>query len=336
MIQMAFFLFAFSASASSKCFIPADPLDLSYEVEIQGSKAIRDSSIIYGNKDVGYFRAPVEKNASGHLSFRVIPVTYKKPIEFLLDKSRLRFSKHFSSPLSCYEQKVRLDRKMSNPFFYMSWVSRNEVGHQHYFPSIINRVGELVWAQTGASGPQNENYHYAARALDGGLLVLSQYVTSKLMKFSFKSGLKLEIPLAERVPRVFAHHSFAPVGNNQVAILSAKHEHVPIYRDYFFSLGGFLRAFKLFFEGRRIFVGSELLLLNFETKEIKNLYSSFDHFSTRKDVPLPTEDDPPVDPFLESKNLDKELLGHPKFDAIEKAHVDWSHENSVDFDPDKG
>lgn len=294
--------------------------------------------IIYGNQDIGFFKATESKIEKGYISIVLNPPTYKKEISFYLNnQNNLIFKKKFEKITNHpHDINIELKGSFSSPFFLVNLLSY-ETKKPSFFSAVINQFGEVVWfdkshmrANRDLVASTNLNmvpWKNGVIIRGAGSNSFWSYVDWKgLEKSSLEKLEFLGLP-------TYAHHSMGS-HSKEIFFWVSMTKTIPAYQDnipVFSGIAGLIRG--LGKEGR-IILGSRLLALNPETKKIREVTNSFNLMNPKK-APSRSLDET-IDRFqyantVKDYNLFKSV--HELETYVPFVYdTDWTHENAIDVD----
>lgn len=302
--------------------IPVKPADM---------RKIR--SVVYGNEQVGYFKAKKWKKDRNNISVSFIPPSYRTALEFYAvkgDGKKLKImSDRFSSPLPKIFSKMKIEiqkGKLASPFYLMNgalprralfnpnFKTKNPAfykknANRFTFLSIVNKLGELVWVHVPViDGALFGSYMSAKKIGDGyfgimfgkhsGYFEVAKYNGEILREFSSRDAAE---PFA-------MHHDFETIGSNKLYAVGNKIEDLYSYTKDPSHKG-------------KTFLTDTIIGINLKRGTSKELR----HFSE--------EFNPDITPYYTGDRPgDKKFAvwGKPKVD------LDFLHINGVEHVPNKG
>lgn len=325
----------------------------SFRVPPEAGNGARGLEVVYGNSRVGYFRQSRVARQGADIRITLIPPTYLHPVEFSLrfeDDSGA--TKTFSLGKKKYQHPAPEVgnpgiRVFGNPTFNFalisqSFVSRNDE-EDFFIPVIINRLGETVWYSVLTPGQKKSiRYGVMFEQLEGGVYAfLKRTLETELTVMRFDGKILKHVDFEkERLPPNSHGFKYLPE-SRELIYLSFDCRELPWYREHSPVFSGFLNWWRLFTLPRRTYLGGKLIRLDLDTLKYREVWSSFNDFSPNRDKSLYTMPYNGSDPFIDMESP------HAYLSAVKspqewagweqpKCHVDWTHENSVDYRPGLG
>jgi hypothetical protein len=173
------------------------------------------SEIVYGNHIYGYFKI-TEKNIKfdgQNLIFSIIPPGYKNPINFYDHKLKI-YEKKFNPVDSSILKEITVQTKgqMSHHLYLLSAVFYPSISRDQkrsYFPIILNRIGEIIWAYIPDKGSKNFRKYPVIKQVGKGIYgILYGEKWSYFEIFNFKGKRLLKLKPKDAKPSYVIHHDF--------------------------------------------------------------------------------------------------------------------------------
>ncbi len=290
-------------------------------------------SIIYGNKDVGYFRSNNFIDQAHHKLELIIP-TFRKEISFYRESCNNRhcsykflFSKKFRSPVPILFHNLHIDTfGHFTPMFYMLTgvyvPNKLQRSNRSSYVLVINHLGEVIWMYISNRGTKRVKKYGVMKKIKSGLYAVMFGEKAATFEIINYHGDMLYSFAHSNTTKPIIHHDFAiDYKNKKVFFLSNVTEY---FRDW--SSKRYNESWTEFFL-RLIsppvkILGSAIVEFDLKTEKSLlrwNFLKQFSLLNTKKFIST-----------IKKKNL--ALHAHRWWVAPkEKAQLDLIHANSIEF-----
>ncbi|MFS4459417.1 hypothetical protein [Bdellovibrio sp. HCB2-146] len=332
--MFSFFLFLLINSALAA--------SLQQTIELTLPSRIPSPIIIYGNPEVGFFKARhVEAGIGNKVLVTLIPPTYKTASSFFLENAghrKLLLEKKFKAPLHHPAPlSVQVRGHFNTPFFAMGLIT-NDTQPASFYPAVVNRLGEVVWYDRShftITRDYDSSTNISFLPWRNGLFIRGAGMNSFWNWVDWQGKATALTGLQFDGAQMHAHHSMG-VSQNEIFSWTVTSVKLPPSEDnipVFAGLLGWVRGLRT--DGR-VIVGSRMIGLNPETKVTRSVVSSFD-LATPTESPSRSLDET-MDRFLDVQNLNDynalKKVNNPESYIPEKYDTDWTHENAIDVTPE--
>ena len=298
------------------------------EVELNWSKNY--DHVVYGNSIMGYFRVKGSniKRVDSKIHFSIIPPTYRSKVEFYVTKGDLSIKikevKFMSNDSKILKNiRVQIKGKLSSNFFLLGGVyfpNKLISKKRGYFPIIINKLGELVWAHIPDSGKRNMRKYPVVKPLGNGEYgILFGEKWSYFEKFNSKGEVIEKLYPRDSKYEYVIHHDFIYNHSNH-SILTFGHS-LEYLNYYFVPRNGSKDLVNLFVKPLS-FLSNPIIEVDLKSNDshviydpVKDLGVLYGHKTIKKDGLL----------NLLKKTNAQHFTSWSKPDA----KIDWLHANSM-------
>ncbi|MGB0452487.1 MAG: aryl-sulfate sulfotransferase [Bacteriovoracaceae bacterium] len=291
-------------------------------------------SLIYGNAEIGYFKTKDKFKDSIGTGFEYLPPTYLSKLEFCVEdkKGNLKTvqTKKLEAPKVPILENFGITKEgeFSDPFYLIGAAFIPTTGNlrdRTYFPVIINRFGEIVWAHLTQHGKLNFRRYLMVKPVGDGLYgVLYGEKSSFFEKFNSKGEIDFSInPKLSDNPYVI-HHDFVYHSNRLFTLGHKLH-----YLRNIYPLIDDTQHWLQFFTPPSTVVSTTLEEVNIGKNSSKILWDPIDSFNILKGV---NWERTPAHANFALLNLGRHFS---EFDKPE-AQIDFSHANTLEYYPGLG
>ncbi|MBT4761321.1 MAG: hypothetical protein HOO06_06455 [Bdellovibrionaceae bacterium] len=300
-------------------------------LDIPAQHKSKVESIIWGNKDFGYFKS----DYSGQKNLDFVPFTYKSKINFCYQMRGGSLvtmgARQFKAPRPALLKNIKTDvlGEFQQNFFLLGaqYIPDDDnVFARSFFPMIVNKWGEVVWAHLPQNGKQHfRKYPVIRKVAPGEYGILFGEKASFFEHFNYKGEvLNWVNPRVGASPYVI-HHDFKFIDKQKIISLGHK-------RHFVRNTLAFTEAnvpWWSLFSAPLSYLSTTVDLVDLETNSRKILWDPVTFFS----------------PVLEGtkwatgkKQALKKVLSPPRhfYQWGESALIDFTHANSIEYYSGKG
>lgn len=303
--------------------------------------------VIYGNKEIGEFALRGEVR-SGKVWISFVPPTYRAPVSFRLEyltkegkPARLGLgSRNYRYPgVPLFQSAPVSHGRFSFPFFMMNVGALTPSGDSRFLPAIVNSLGEVVWYSYG-EGTASARAIMMRSLGNGRYGFLRRLKNSRFTIKNFRGEVEKSLVFAELNFPPSSHGYKHIPGTSEILYLGFECRKIPWYKEFLPLFSGPAGWWNLIRLPRRSYRGGTLLRLNYETGKVSRVWGSFDSFEPEHWPSLFVGAAYSPDRFQDART--PEQYRNILFDRVgvgdwgEGCHVDWTHENSVDYHPEAG
>lgn len=307
-------------------------------------------SIVYGNSKIGFFEQKNLEVGASNVRIKLIPPTYLFPISFTLKyenqqgeiKSRSLGSRKYNYPFAKPEGfNVTSMGKLSFPFVLVNGISGN-ANHEIYVPMIVNKLGEIVWAYYRDGEKKHTNRRAVLSTTDhnGNYMFLKRAEETEFLRLRFDGTILTDLDFRARDLPPNSHNFKYLPASNELLYLSYDCRQLPWYKEFLPFFSGPIGWWRLLTLPRRSYEGGRLIRLDLSTLKYREIWNSFQNFSPEKNPSLFSLPHFETDRFQDVTRADQyeEIIKEKSLlsEWVKTCHVDWTHENSLDYKPGKG
>ncbi len=299
------------------------------EINLPWDEQKKPVSIIYGNKQFGYFTSD-KFNINEGLSFQFIPPTYKSNINFCIkyDDGTVKHSskKQFQNPSPVVTKNVRVEYEgeFNSNYFLIGaqFVPNENTGDDRaYIPIIVNKVGEVVWAHLPQNGKVSfKKYPTVKPIAPGEYGIMFGEKQSYFERFNYKGDvLEYVFPKLAETPYI-VHHDFVYLGDSKILTLGHKLHYV---RNWFALKNNIIPNIASIFKPAS-FLSTTIDLVDLKTNSNKLVWDPMNHFNPLDGVPWARNTEHAKTSLLNQGR-------HFSFWGQDRAQVDWTHANTIEY-----
>lgn len=291
-------------------------------------------SVIYGNKDFGYFETrDFTFTPAGDIAVRVIPPSYQSPLSFCFQSFQgqtvfVKEKSDFVRPDSLMfdEIKVEIEGEIQQPFILLAGVFlpafSQDQSEGSYFPLIINKFGEIVWAHLPQNGKRTFQKYATIKPLGPGEYgILFGEKWSFFERFNYRGEVLSFVDPKEAIDPYVMHHDFVYLPEDKLLTLGHKVHYLrnllPLKNPLFSSLGYLAPPISL--------VSTTVEEVDIKTNSHKVLWDPLETFNFF-DLGWARN-------LADAKRSVESLPRHFGEFGGDDVHVDFSHANSIERTP---